>query len=273
MAMGSWEDDRRRAILTDPRIRASIRSVLKGRGVQYQDRDDLVQQVLAEAWTSASLPLDDVEDARRYLGGMARYMAIDHSHERKGKDESLYALKDKDAAVEASEVEENELAEAVVDRLTEKFPRTADWFLRNSLHEEPLVSIAQEANVSPGFVRHEVSNIRRTALTLAKGLCAAAALLALVQAIRSWRRPFDERELSTYHVVRVPAPTITTADELRERAERACNVQAWQACVDDFNAANELAPEDEKQEQKDMLRIAISNLAKREANPDKPSGH
>jgi hypothetical protein len=263
MAMPEWKDSRREELLTDPAILNSIRGVLHQRGVPRQDIEDRLQQVLEEAWISPGLPLHDPEEARLYLCGMARFKAIDDAHQRERRPESIDWLPANERVAQAVPIEERELAETLLQRLAEKYPRTLSWFVRSEVHDEGFAEIAQSAQLSPGYIRHEVADIRRTARQMAKALgVALAVLLAIVFGMRRWRMPGQPEPIARRPVPHTHQLAPLDAGALRFRANNWCDVEAWQACADDLDAANALDPAGETDELRELRETARDQLAK-----------
>jgi hypothetical protein len=146
-----------------------------------------------------------------------------------------------------------------------------DWLVRAKVEGESEVAIAQEQGVSHEVVRKRVSRLvaflRERAATL---LAAFVLLVAGVWALT--RRPAEmagPREAVRFEP---PAPD---ASELRRRAERACAAGAWQACVDDVEAAHDLDPAGETPETRKLRTEAWGHLRvieapKQREAPEKP---
>jgi DNA-directed RNA polymerase specialized sigma24 family protein len=262
MAMPERKDSRREALLTDPAIVKSIRSVLHLRGVRPQDLDDHVQQVLEEAWVSPALPLDDREEARRYLCGMARFKAIDDAHRRAKSPDSLEWLPANDRIAPVVPFEERDLASTLAEKLAAKYPRTFSWFVRSEVHDEQHAAITHGANLSPGYVRSEVAGIRRSGREMARTMgVAALTLVLLFIGVRALLRLGDP--------VPVAHPNLAPyeADDLRLRATKECDAGEWKACADDLDKANALDAAGETDALRDLREKARQQLAKPPAPP------
>jgi hypothetical protein len=130
--------------------------------------------------------------------------------------------------------------------------------------------------VTPGAVRKQWSAIesflRDYARTLGIGF---AVLIAIALGASSWRwrddRPADFHDLADVEPRRIlpPAPT---SDQLRRRAQKACDAEAWQACLDDLDAANAIDPLGETAGMQGMRDRARSHLVPLELpkKDDKP---
>ena len=59
----------REDVLGDAQTLASIRTVLRRRGVAEHELDDLCREVVAEAWAAKNLPEGSFEEARKYING------------------------------------------------------------------------------------------------------------------------------------------------------------------------------------------------------------
>jgi DNA-directed RNA polymerase specialized sigma24 family protein len=260
MAMPERKDARREELLTDPEILSAVRAVLALRGVPRQDIEDLLQQVLTEAWASPKLPLHDREETRLYLCGMARFKAIDDAHERAKHPESIDWLPESDRVAQAVPIEDRELAHTLLEKLAEKYPRTLSWFVRSEVHAEGFAEIAQGANLSPGYVRHEVSEIRRSARQMAMTMgIALAVLLAILFGVRRWRMAHQPDPLA------LPEPPETApmlARDLRLRARKECEAEAWQSCADDLDKAHDLDAAGESDEYRDLRGLAHGQVIK-----------
>jgi hypothetical protein len=260
MAMPEGRDPRREALLTDAAIVKSIRSVLHLRGVPRQDIDDHLQQVLEEAWTSPALPLDDREEARRYLCGMARFKAIDDAHRRAKSPDSIEWLPAGDRVAQGVPFEERDLASSLVEKLAEKYPRTFSWFVRSELHAEQHAAIALGAHLSPGYVRSEVAQIRRSAREMARAMgVAALVLVVLVIGVRALQRLGEPAPVA---LPERPDIAPLAARGLRLRAARKCDAGEWKACADDLDKANALDPAAETDALRDLRETARQQLAK-----------
>jgi DNA-directed RNA polymerase specialized sigma24 family protein len=248
----SDEDRRRNELLSDPEILESIRTVLRLRGVPAQDIEDELNNVVRESRNNAGLPLDDREQARLWLGGVARHKAIDNARRRKraqkrrapGEPEEHLAR----VASRALPPDEHVFAHKLLELGRKLFPRTHGWFERSVLGETHL-QIAADANVAENTVSSEISVIRRTLRNVAT---AALVLLFLVVGFRTLTR--DSGDVAT-------SPR-EWAHERRDQAQRECAEKKWKACLDDLKKAAEVDPEGDTQEMKDLRAKAQSEIDK-----------
>jgi DNA-directed RNA polymerase specialized sigma24 family protein len=247
------EARRRRELLSDPAILESIRTVLRLRGVPPQDIEDVLHSVLLVAQNSPGLPLDDREQTRLFLGGIARHKAVDHARGRKRAQKRRVAGDPEEhlARLASREPPPDVLVSArrLLELGRKLFPRTHGWFER-SIQGDTCVAIAADAHVAEGTVSSEISMIRRT---LREAATAVVVFLFLVAGIRTLtREPGD-----------VATPPREWAHELRDQAQRECAAEQWKACRDDLEKAAEADPEGDTQEQRDLRAKAQSELDKR----------
>jgi DNA-directed RNA polymerase specialized sigma24 family protein len=246
------EDRRRRELLSDPEILESVRTVLRLRGVPLQDIEDVLNTVLIEAQNSPGLPLDDREQARLFLGGIARHKAVDHARARKraqkrhapGEPEEHLAR----VASKALPPDEQVFARRLLELGRKLFPRTHGWFER-SIQGETHVAIAADAHVAEGTVSHEISNIRRT---LRNAATAVLVVFILFVGIRTLTR-------ESGNVAKSPQQW---AHELRDQAQRECAAKHWKVCRDELKAAADIDSDGDTQELKDLRTKAQSELDK-----------
>jgi DNA-directed RNA polymerase specialized sigma24 family protein len=273
MEMADTPKSRREALLGDAEVLASIRRVLRGRGVGAHEVDDQCRQVVAEAWAARNFPDHGREDARRYLNGIARRVAIDHAHDnaRHAADPLPF---EEGAALAVSDPPAYEERDAVL-RLVQKgqklFPRTFPWFLRSAMLHEEASAIACGEGVSPGYVRHEVSEIRRTLRVMAAGLgLVAAAVLVFFGWRALGRGRHDGTNVAAPHIAPDVAPSIREAEARRSDARRLCADGAWESCAMELGKAERLDPGGETQELKELRERAEENAKTRVNAPPVP---
>jgi DNA-directed RNA polymerase specialized sigma24 family protein len=268
-AQASMADERREKILSDPRIHESIRTVIRLRGVPRTDVDDVLNDVIEDACNDPGLPLDDPEDARLYLSGCARHKSIDHARARLRSQRRFVSATEEPAGPQPLSIEQRVLAWKLFDLGRRLFPKTHDWFERFTLGDETHASIAADANVTAGHVRHEVSNIRRTLRTLAVAgvalfLLALGIRFATMQGARPAPHPAPSAPPSA------PAPAVAQAKALRDRATHECDRGQWDRCANDLAKANELDPGGRSDELKAMWDRARDHLRTMDAEPKPP---
>jgi len=230
----AMDDERRKRILSDPKVHAAIRSIARRRGVPDTDIDDVVHEVITDACSDARVPLDEVDEARRYLVACCRHKAIDRARARIRDRERLASLDESVPDADSLTVEDRAFARRLLDACRRLFPATHEWFERVAFDNESQAVIAEEMRVSPGHVRHEVSAIRRSLRTLAT---VAATLLLIATGLRTWS-PTWYRGADP---VTKPNP-FAMASHLRERAGLECAHEEWEACAADLKEAAEIDP-------------------------------
>ena len=266
-----WRD----ALLSDPKLHASIRKTLRNHGVPAQEVEDLLQDTLKKARV-ARLPEGDDEGSRKYIHRTAANLACDfHGDQRDDHDEfdecAVAVPATAPAAFEARDLLRKTFAVA-----HERFPRTFHWFLRVYALDESPKAIAAEAQVSDGYVRHEVSVIQRSVFSIAVQLGVTAfgiLLLVLIVWRGLWKHDLPTTDPDTArsaeHRELTPAQNATG---LRSRASAECDAEDWQPCLDDLDQARTLDPagDDDPQVQA-MRRRAGEHLhppAPRKRTPD-----
>jgi DNA-directed RNA polymerase specialized sigma24 family protein len=254
------DDERRRRILSDPKIHAAIRAIARLRGVPNTELDDVVHEVIADACTDENVPLDDVDHARRYLRACCRHKAIDRARARIRDRERLVSPDDHAPAVESVTLEDRAVAWGLIDACKRLFPATHEWFERAVLQEESQASIAAEMRVSPGRVRREVSAIRRSLRTF--GTVAAATILIAI-GMRSWSEEFFGGRDVVTKAKKDAAPVV-----LRERAGRECAHEEWAACAADLMKASALDPAGDTPPLRQLLETAQRKVHELDATPE-----
>jgi DNA-directed RNA polymerase specialized sigma24 family protein len=245
-------DPKRDAILSDPEIVASMEVVIRKRGVREADVQDLLQDVLEAACEDPTLPLDDKEHARMYLCGCARFRSIDHARVR--TKESRRVVDTDPDALQSPRVsaETQALANELLARGRQKFPYTHKWFERFTMEDETHAEIAADPHVSPEFVRHEVSRVRRSLRAFAfAGIAVVIGALAF-RAWSPWAHSKNEpvankvtpapKPLPAPEVHPVPPAPSPEAVGLRDRGVKECSVGHWGECQADLEHALQLDP-------------------------------
>jgi DNA-directed RNA polymerase specialized sigma24 family protein len=272
------DDERRRKILSDRAVHEAIRAVARVRGMPSYDVDVILDTVVLDAMGDPRLPLDDADDARRYLCACARNKSIDDGRKRGRRARREVQATENEVAPGNAPPDDIAFASRLVREGEKRFPRTFPWFLRNTLYGESHVKIAVEANVSPGHVRHEVYVIRRAL----QGFSAVAILFALAVFVRQWTRPgaqqvdHDRDMAGTASAPAVPSaapsapakPTrVEMAMALRERAAQEFARGDWADCEDDLEAADALDPAGATPETRALHQKAEKKLGSRNAKP------
>ena len=216
-------------------------------------------------------PVEDPAAGRLYMGGIARHIGIRAAKDCDDdvEDESL---EDHEAAARPEVApEQRDLARVVEQEGRRLFPRTFPWYVRHRLLGETLKSIGDSEGVSPGHVRKEVSVIQRMLpqALKASGIVGMLVLAFFVQ--RQWRKHtgYGEGPLTA---TRTQDDRRYDASTLRTRARSAFRAEAYQACVDDLDAAESLDGGQEPPEARDLRRAAMQRLLSRDAfeNDAKP---
>jgi DNA-directed RNA polymerase specialized sigma24 family protein len=276
--MGGTEDERRKKILSDRALHDAIRAVARLRGMPSYDLDVILDSVVLDAMTDPHLPLDDADDARRYLCACARNKTIDDGRRRGRRARREVQVTENEAAPGDAPPDEIAFASRLVREGEKRFPRTFPWFLRNTFNGESHVKIAVEANVSPGHVRHEVYVIRRAL----QGFSALAVLFALVVLIRQWTLPGGrhvdhDRDLAataSAPVVPSAAPSASaeptpaeTGRLLREQARLAFEQGDWDLCLHDLGYADAVDPAGATPETRALFEKVQKKLTTENAKP------
>jgi RNA polymerase sigma factor (sigma-70 family) len=246
----------RQRVLSDPKTTAQIFKVLRGRGVPEAELEDVAQEVRIAAFRARNFPEHSDEEARKFILGIARNLAIDHANERKEQPEtqSLEALPETTAALEGVSHEDRDLVHKAVDQAHQKSPRKVEAFVRSEIHGETHVEMAREQNVSPGRMRSYASDGKSTLRAALKALGGIAAAVFVVFAIAVWLRK-NEGD--------VAKPPQVYAAEMREQARRDCAASEWKKCADDLKRANEADPQGETPELKALREKAEERAGQR----------
>jgi DNA-directed RNA polymerase specialized sigma24 family protein len=260
--------ERRRELLADRRIHKSIRAVLGCRGVAEQDIDDLLQETLIDAWRAPRLPLHDAEEARLYIGGIARFKAIDAARRRaidaaKRRNDAHDALDEEHPSaprVAEPPHEAQDYARKLLEQVRMRFSR-ADWLVRSLVHEDTSEKIAADDGVCAAHVRRSVGEMRAYALEIARGLGQLVAVLFFVAiGLSLWRSPGGDRDRHHPDHEGPTKPAPSDARALRDRAHRECDAGEWRACADDLDEARKLDPAGETPEIVALRRSAAAHL-------------
>src|SRR5260370_32848487 len=171
-------------MLSDRALHEAVRKGIRLRGVPLQDVEDILNGVMADAQEDPGLPLNDPEAARHRLCGTARHKSIDDARGRKRTKARVVQPGPEMPEPHPLRPEDQVLARSLAEHGKKRFPLTFSWFERSRVHGESPASIAADAKVSPGYVRHELSNIGRA---LRAVTAAAAAVFALVFGVRQWK--------------------------------------------------------------------------------------
>jgi DNA-directed RNA polymerase specialized sigma24 family protein len=240
-------------LLRCPKLKAAVCKVARSQGVAAAEEEDVYQETMLRM-SRATLPPMEAE-ARKYVHGMAKFVAIDHLRktEEDAPTESLEGV-DEDAHPQRERVEQRAFMRQVLARAREIFGEKWDWWERSKIHKETSTEIGRAAGVTPGHVRDEVSVMNRWFDgAWGKRTGSIGGVLALLVAIGAgwWmtQRPVDESQMSTFAEVRTDHRSVgMDAGALRERGTKACDEGAWGACQNDLAAAAALDPKGETPE-------------------------
>jgi hypothetical protein len=195
------------------------------------------------AMRAKKLPLDDAALGLKYIGGIARHAAIDDAGVRAGE-KATEALHDREGVTAAPrEVppETRDLAAAVHEEGKRLFGASYLWYVRNRVQGHSMEEIAEEAKVSPGYVRNRVAIVQRELAGLLRASGLGLFVLLAFFVARTWERDLTfapARDVSA----RVDTHHVLDLQGLRQRARDMCAASAWEACLDDLDAAKQLAP-------------------------------
>jgi hypothetical protein len=130
------------------------------------------------------------------------------------------------------------LAHKLVSLGERLFPRTFSWFIRAKVEDEPAAEIAAGANVSPGYVRSEVSGIARALRAIAEGGSIVMVLFAVLLGLH--RGPANDDRSANPPPPEQPEPR--SPAELRDAASGECAREDWAPCLDHLTRAATVDP-------------------------------
>jgi hypothetical protein len=145
------------------------------------------------------------------------------------------------------------------------FPRTFSWFIRAKVQDETAAEIAAEANVSPGYVRSEVSGIARALRAIGNGAPIVMVVFAVLFGLHRWAS--DDGGTANPPPPPPVHPEPRTPEELRDVANGECAHQAWAACLDHLTRASTLDPAGETPAWKELRVRADRKLHELDAAP------
>jgi hypothetical protein len=240
---------RRERLLTSPEFLGSMRKAVRSQDVPDDDVEDVVQEAVRQL-LGGKLPEDD-EEARTYANVVARNIArqrytqlieeaTEPYREEPDEDGGLPTA----VAAQPARFDDRDLARQIYAAGMARYPRTVRWFWRARVLGETAEAIASDYEVQPSHVRKEITVVHQFMHGVGVRLGAVVAVTIVVAlGVFAWlRRPIE----AIYVPQRVEPPAPDTR-MLRERAERACRDGAWQACIDDIDAADALDPADHSQ--------------------------
>ncbi len=266
-------DAAKKALLTSKRTVKGICKVAKARSVRKQDHEEIVQSTQALAW-KARLPEAEEEalkiiykiafiESCRFMGQATEVQIVEYREEH-GDEEGEAPTP---VAAPPPPVEEREALEKLTELGAAKFKAGFGSYVEGRLKGESSVEIAARRGVTDGHVRKEAQGIEEFLRDHGRkmGLLAAVGIVVLVFTVLpmdKWRQqmsPYDGRDSSDWAAIRTnpPAPD---APALRDRARQACDEAAWQACVDDLDAAKALDPAEEPADAFQLRLEAMSQI-------------
>jgi DNA-directed RNA polymerase specialized sigma24 family protein len=252
----------REDVLGDPQVLASIRSVLRRRGVAEHDLDDLCRDVVTEAWAAKNFPEPSADEARKYVHGIAVRIAIDHRRKKSplGPGAIPYDENENPVATPAAPYEARDASARLFHKGLALFPRTFPWFVQHAISGEEAATIAAREGVTAGHVRHEVSQIRRSLQIAAASLGVVATIVLLFIGARSLRDTLSGRS-SEIARPNVPptTPSQNEARVLRNDAKHDCVYEEWAKCAERLQKAYELDPAGETDEFRELRAKATEN--------------
>jgi len=236
----------RARLLRCPKVRASVCKVARSQGVVSHEEEDVCQDTLLRV-SQAELPPTEAE-ARKYINGIARFVAIDRSRKAAGEPtESLEAMR-REARPARERIEQRAFMQGLFEQGYKRFGKSFDWFMRAKVHQETSEEIGAAAGVTPSHVRDEVSLVSRWFAGAWGKRTGIGSVLALVLAVGAggWltrrAQTVDESQFSTYAAVKTQEVRAMDAHALRERGQKACHDGAWSACEHDLAAAAKMDP-------------------------------
>jgi DNA-directed RNA polymerase specialized sigma24 family protein len=240
----------RGALLSDPKLHASIRKTLRSHGVPADSVDDLLHDTLARA-RCANLPESDA-DATKYIHGIAVHLACDHRNYE--ADHLAVSFDECTCSPLTADPDGHELRDGVAKilaRLHERFPRAYHFFEAMYVHGESSQEVARRTGVSDGYVRAGASEVRQTAqelfMQIGIGLALVLFFLGVGNELRDRMRPTPIPDVAhTPPQVDRHAPIpLETGVDLRDRGVSECQQGKWKACLDDLNEARKVDPDGE----------------------------
>ncbi len=247
----------RRALLADPAMHESLRTVIRLRGVPRQDVDDVLHVVLAEMMADEALPVHDREQARKYMGKCARRRSVDHARSRTRR-----ARREVDADERlrgGASPEDMVMLSHLVREGQARYPIAFAWWVRFVVHGEPQNEIARSAGVHADHVQHTIAAVRDHLRRF--GSVTVIVLMFLAGWWSSARRPGPRGEplpeLSSARpddTLAPPASPLDVARSLRARAEQEAAAGDWASAAHDLDDARQVDPSGETPEVLELRR-------------------
>jgi DNA-directed RNA polymerase specialized sigma24 family protein len=237
----------------DEKLNASIRKVLRGRGVPDREIDDKCQTVFLIVAKSSRVPAEEPRRTK-YIHGIARNVARRY-HEGRGEPRDAAPF-DEDVAPPADEVapyESFDLAHRLHAAAVAHDPQGAEWLVRAKVYGENETVIASGAGVPVDRVRQRIRRLMIRMRANSEAITVLASLLLVATFIGYWSlrkkpvvdvRPDEAMSATPPHE---PAPQESPsreepALELRQAALAACVRSEWVDCIMKLDRAKEMDP-------------------------------
>jgi DNA-directed RNA polymerase specialized sigma24 family protein len=266
--------DDKRCLLTARETLRGIRRVARSRGVRPQDWPDIEQQTCVKAWR-ARLPAD-MDGARRVVHRIAFAVACTHMGRHGGNGLSSYDESGDGAAVAqgddpAYEAAVREQVRLLLEEARGRFPTRLDAFVASAVEGVSAREEAESRGVTEGHVRKERSEIR--AFLARRGhkigvVLAAALVLLVIGSMSDWMHrvqgtwPDDHGARTSGSHRAAPA---ADAPSLRARAVERFREGAYDACLEDLDAARVLDGREDSFEEAQMRADAMQALRVQDA--------
>lgn len=259
--MSAKDSGVRKALLNDRAMHRYIRAIARARGVPFQDVDDMLGTVIAEAMVAPDLPLDDPEQTRKFLGAVTRRRCVDEARRRKRarkrSDEIVDDEREDSAAPKADDVL---MLERVIEYMYATFPaKHVEWVRAYLAAGETAEEIAQREKVAAGYVRARISKIRAAVAKVTATVVAVIAGLFFGPSVRLPQPTPDTTQWSSIAPKpRTVAPRPPQAYPLRLKAWKECRFENWSECLGYFEQADTIDPAGASPEEKAMQDDAIA---------------
>lgn len=262
---------RRARLLASREFLGSMRKAVRSQDVPDDDVEDLLQEAVRQL-LAGQLP-EDEKEARKYANVVARNVArqryvqiIEEATEPYLEEPDEDGGLPTPVGAQPARFDDRDLARRIYAAGMARYPRTVRWFWRARVLGETAEAIASDYEVQPSHVRKEISTVHQFMHGVGVRLGAVVAVTIVVAlGVFAWLR----RPIEALYVPQRFEPPVPDTRMLRERAERACRDGAWQACIDDIDAADALDPADHSQSL--LRRGAAAKLHLRDGDMD-PKG-
>ena len=250
------------ALLVSSKTRGAILKVARDHKVPRQEREDVLADTIAMGW-KARLPAA-VDEACKILNQIGKIQSFKKLREVLTPDlarleaEILAGGEDEElVATDAPQPETRVDLQRVLDEGRARYARF-EVYLQAKTNKESAEEVARRLGLSGGYLRNEWLRIDRFLEGRAKSVGLIATMALLILFWRGWRAHEEASGFATYAAHRMP-PAALDARALRERAQRAWNDGAWDACVADVDAARQLDPSGHTPEMIDLRQQCDAN--------------